>query len=317
MVTHKGKNGGSKAFLRTSVTILATTLLVSGVLFTFTACSGNSTVTQKISVDDFTSISSSGSVVVRVSVGNPKAVVVTGVRSAVDATAIRASGGTLYISTTSDFLPPDRPVIDVTAPSLDSVTTSVLGSGDVSIAGFAGGAFYLTQGGVGRVEIGGDLDGLVVDKSGSGDLLLHNLDVSGEIQVRMTDQGDMHVETVDADTFTINKDGMGDVDFKDLAVKGDLTLEVMDGFGNVTGAGAANNLIVRSFEYGDILLSNFLVSQNTDVRMWGSGNVVVSAQQSITGFNDGDGNLTYSGPAGLQASVQNTGTGTVTPMIGP
>lgn len=286
-------------------------LLVTIVSLPLLGCASGTVAEEHRSVGDFTNVSSTASAIIRIDVGKTKSVRITASRSVLKSVLTKVSAGTLYIDTTDDFLPPDRPVIDITIPRLDSITTSGIAEGDLSVADLTSGIFGLEQDAPGRVEIGGELDGLIVSKSGSGDLLLHNLTIDGDANIDMAGEGDMRLEDVNAGTLVIRKDEGGDIELRNLNVDGDLTLDVAGGWGEVEGGGTANNLIIRKFGFGDILLSD-MVSQNVDVRMWDSGNVEVCPAQSITGFNAGDGDLVYvaSSPT-LNVDVNNTGTGAV------
>lgn len=296
---------------------LLTMAILAGVML-LPACTANSSessgmITTYPTVGSFNRISVSGSVEVSVNIGQSQSVSITTEKDFLQSVQMKVSDDTLYIDTTRNFLPPDRPLIEITIPELYSVSNYGLLS-DVSITGDNEDVLEINASGMGKTELEGAIVGLVVDKSSSGDILFHNMTIDEEILIRMSGEGDMELENVSAKRLDVRKVEGGDIKLKDIQVDGDIELKV-GGWGNIEGSGTAGNLIIRKmFSYGDIVLSDLFVTKDVDVEMWDSGDVVVYPGEQLTGTNSSMSDLIYIDSPDLVVSVQNTGSGKVKKM---
>ncbi len=298
---------------------LGLVVMLTATLFVLPSCTGSSanTITETRSVSSFTDISNSADAIINVSIGKTESLKITGSSDILKSVATKVSEGTLYIDTQMALLPPDRPTINIAMPRLDSFTNIEDSDGEVIISDLSStDVFGLEQDGLGIMELdGSSLNGLMINKSGSGDLNLSDLDVTGALIIDMSDDGNINFNSVQADTIEIQKTDSGDVMFKNLTVNGDLSIEVMGGLGDIQGDGTANNLIIRKFDAGgNILLSDVVVTNNVDVDMWAYGNVEVNPSKSLTGSNNGSGDLIYVANTGVNVQVDNIGTGNVKPQ---
>jgi len=178
----------------------ATALVFSSgcnLLLTGTPGSGVS-ATQNRTVDDFHAISVGGVGDVNVSVGGEKSVTVTLDDNLIDMIRTEVVNGELKVRTEGNYRTSIGLKIEVTVPTLDSV--SVSGVGDLTATGISGQSFSVSISGVGDALISGEVDKLDLNLSGVGNANLKELKAKS-VKVNASGTGDATVyatESVDA-----------------------------------------------------------------------------------------------------------------------
>jgi Putative auto-transporter adhesin, head GIN domain len=163
-------------------------------------------VSDTRSVGTFRSISSKGSVDVRVTVGPAASVVVEAQKNILSLIDTKVEDGTLVVSSHGSFTTTRNPLIKITVPELRGV--SVSGSSDVKIAGMRGSSLDLNVYGSGDVSADGSVDRLTYTGSGSGDARLKSLNVrDAVIKIRGSGEADVHV----SGTLDVDVSGSGEV----------------------------------------------------------------------------------------------------------
>lgn len=167
---------------------------------------------QTRTVASFDRVDLRGSTDVVVTHGRAGTLSVSGGRNRVRDVITRVQNGTLIVAernsgTTLD-LGDDGPTVTVSTPSL--VSARVGGSGDLSVAGLAGGPLTLRADGSGDVDAHGRLDSLDASADGSGDLDLGDV-VAQSAAVNLSGSGDADVHAVR--TLSAVVSGSGDVSY--------------------------------------------------------------------------------------------------------
>jgi hypothetical protein len=204
---------------------VAVAVIVGGVRI---AGDGPHTV-QTRSVGTFDRIDLRGSTDVVVTRGNSRTLTISGGRNRVRDVITRVQSGTLVVeqrdSDPTLHLWGDRATVTVSTPSL--VGAQVDGSGDLSLAGLAGGPLRIRADGSGDVDAHGRLDVLDAAADGSGDLHLSDL-VARSVAVNLSGSGDADVHAVS--TLAVVASGSGDVNYagnprvtRDVSGSGDVS----------------------------------------------------------------------------------------------
>ena len=111
-------------------------------------------------------------------------------------------------------------------------------------------------------------------------------------EVALVGSGDIDTkDTIKAETMEVRVTGSGDVE---LALDANTVEASITGSGDLVLTGSTNSLDVSVTGSGDFKGSD-LVSQNTEVRVSGSGDASVVAKQSLKARVNGSGDITYSG----------------------
>jgi hypothetical protein len=148
----------------------------------------------------FDGVELAGSNVVTIRVGPPQTVVVHADDNLLPLVTTEVSGGSLVIGTTGSVATRSPMSVDVTVPSLESLTLS--GSGIVAVEGIGADRFVVTLPGSGVLRATGQARRLDVSLGGSGDAQLEQLvarevhaavDGSGRIAVHATNTLDASV----------------------------------------------------------------------------------------------------------------------------
>ena len=161
--------------------------------------------TQTRTVSGFTSLDLAGSNIVIVRVGGRQSIVVRGDDNLLDRITTKAVDGRLVIGTRGSFTTKAPMRVDLTVPSLKSLTLS--GSGIIDARGLDAPSLVATLAGSGVLRVSGAVTRLSVALAGSGDVQLAQLvahDVhavvagSGRVLVTATDSLDAAVRGVGA-----------------------------------------------------------------------------------------------------------------------
>jgi hypothetical protein len=204
---------------------VAVAVIVGGVRI---AGDGPHTV-QTRTVGTFDRIDLRGSTDVVVTHGTARTLTVSGGRNRVRNVITRVQSGTLVVeqrdSDATLHLWGDGATVTVSTPSL--VGARVDGSGDLSVAGLAGGPLRIRADGSGDVDAHGRLDVLDAAADGSGDLHLSDL-VARSATVNLSGSGDADVHAVSI--LAVVASGSGDVNYagnprvtRDVSGSGDVS----------------------------------------------------------------------------------------------
>jgi hypothetical protein len=181
-------------------------------------------VTQTRDVADFTRIDNSGSVDVRLHVGEPQRVRVRAGDKIIDDVHTDVRDGVLRVSFDHHGFGGDDVVVEASVPRLTGVTVS--GSGDVDADGISADAFDIRSDGSADIALTGTVGRLAVDLDGSGDANVAGL-IARSARVSVGGSGDASVRADDA--LDVRLDGSGDVKYagdprltKNLDGSGDL-----------------------------------------------------------------------------------------------
>jgi hypothetical protein len=182
--------------------------------------------TQTRDVAAFTNIESSGSIDVRLRVGEPQRVEVRAGENVIDDVRTEVQDGTLQVE--QDGEADDEVVVEASVPELTAVEVS--GSGDLDADGIDADAFELRSDGSADIALAGTAGRLTVELEGSGDADLADL-AAREARVLVDGSGDAELRA--EERLDVDLDGSGDVRYH-----GDpeLTSQV-DGSGDLTRAG--------------------------------------------------------------------------------
>ena len=184
---------------------------------------------QTRTVGTFDRVDLRGSTNVVLTRGPSTTLTVSGGRNRVRDVVTRVQSGTLIVEERNPdltlHLGGDGPTVTVSTPSL--VGARLDGSGDLSMAGLAGGPLQIRIDGSGDVDAHGRLDALDAAADGSGDLDLSDL-VAQSARVNLSGSGDADVHAVR--TLAVVLSGSGDVSYagnpqvtRDLSGSGDLS----------------------------------------------------------------------------------------------
>src|SRR5215217_1857914 len=181
-------------------------------------------VTQTRDVADFTRIDNSGSVDVRLHVGDPQRVRVRAGDKVIDDVHTAVRDGILRIDFDHHGFGGNDVVVEASVPRLTGVTAS--GSGDIDADGIRADSFDVRSDGSADIALTGTVGRLAVDLDGSGDANVAGL-VAGSARVSLGGSGDASVRADDA--LDVRLDGSGDVKYsgnprltKNLDGSGDL-----------------------------------------------------------------------------------------------
>jgi hypothetical protein len=167
---------------------------------------------QTRTVAPFHTVDLRGSTDVVVTRGPSTALTVSGGRNRVRDVITRVEAGTLIVeergSDPTFHLGDDGPTVTVSTPSL--VSARVDGSGDLSVAGLAGGPLQIRADGSGDVNAHGRLDALDASAGGSGDMDLSDV-IAQSAKVDLSGSGDANVHAVR--TLSAVVSGSGDVSY--------------------------------------------------------------------------------------------------------
>jgi hypothetical protein len=183
--------------------------------------------TQTRHVADFTRIDSSGSVDVRLHVGEPQRVQVRAGEKVIDDVGTEARDGTLHLTFDHHGFGGYDIIVDASVPTLTGIEAS--GSGDIEATGIRADAFEVRSDGSADIAVAGTARRLAIDLDGSGDADLAGL-TAREARVAVGGSGDADVRA--DERLDVDVDGSGDVRYH-----GDpaLTRQV-DGSGELTRA---------------------------------------------------------------------------------
>lgn len=188
--------------------LLGTISIVSGCAVSITGTPGSGiAATQDRTGETFHAISVSGTSSVNVTVGGETSVVVSGDDNLLAMITTKVVNGELQVSTNGSYSTNIGLAVDVSVPSLDSVTVS--GVGDLTATNIQSPTMKVDVSGVGDAELSGVVDVLEVNVSGTGDADLQNL-IAKNVTVEASGVGDANVHasaSVDA-----TASGVGDVE---------------------------------------------------------------------------------------------------------
>ena len=184
---------------------------------------------QTRTVGTFTRVDLRGSANVVVNRGPSTTLAVSGGRNRVRDVITRVQSGTLVVedrnSDTTLHLGDDGPTVTVSTPAL--VGARIDGSGDLSLAGLAGGRLQVRVDGSGDVDAHGRLDALDAGVDGTGDLDLSD-GVAQSAKVNLSGSGDANVHAVR--TLSVVVSGSGHVSYagdplvtRDVSGSGDVS----------------------------------------------------------------------------------------------
>lgn len=184
---------------------------------------------QTRTVGAFDHVDLRGSTDVVVTHGRTATLTISGGRNRVRDVITRVQSGTLIVeerdSDPTLHLGDDGPTVTVSTPSL--VGARIDGSGDLSMAGLAGGPLRIRVDGSGDVDAHGRLDALDAAGDGSGDLDLGAV-VAQSARINLSGSGDADVDAVR--TLAVVVSGSGDVSYagnpqltRDVSGSGDVS----------------------------------------------------------------------------------------------
>ena len=183
--------------------------------------------TQTREVADFTRIDNSGSVDVRLHVGEPRRVRVRAGEKVIDDVRTEVSDGTLHLTFDHHGFGGSDVVVEASVPKLTGIEAS--GSGDFDVDGIDADAFEVRSDGSADIALAGRAGGLELDVSGSGDADLADL-ATRDARVDVSGSGDVDVRALEH--LDVDVDGSGDVRYRGAP---ELTQRV-DGSGDLSRA---------------------------------------------------------------------------------
>ena len=185
--------------------------------------------TQTRNVADFTRIANSGSVDVRLHVGESKRLRVSAGENVIDDVRTEVSDdGTLHLTFDHHGFGGGDVVVEASVPKLTGIDAS--GSGDIAADGIDTDAFEVRSHGSADIALAGTAGRLAIDLSGSGDADLASL-AAREAHVSVNGSGDVNVRA--DERLDVSVAGSGDVRYHGHPA---LTQNV-DGSGDLTRAG--------------------------------------------------------------------------------
>jgi hypothetical protein len=162
--------------------------------------------TQTRDVADFTRVDNSGSVDVRLHVGEPRRVLVHAGEKVIDDVRTDVRDGTLHLTFDHHGFGGRDVVVEASVPKLTGIAAS--GSGDIDADGIDADALGVRSDGSSDIALAGTTRRLAVDLDGSGDADLAGL-TAGDARVTASGSGDVDVR---ADhRLAIDLTGSGDV----------------------------------------------------------------------------------------------------------
>jgi hypothetical protein len=184
--------------------------------------------TQTRDVADFTRIDNSGSVDVRLHVGEAQGVRVSAGEKVIDDVRTEVRDGTLYLTFDHDGFGGGDVVVEASVPKLAGIQLS--GSGDIDADGIDADAFDVRSNGSADIALEGTAGRLAIDLNGSGDA---DLDGVSAREARVTVHGSGDVDVRADQRLEVDVDGSGDVRYH-----GDPALtQRVDGSGDLSRAG--------------------------------------------------------------------------------
>ena len=162
--------------------------------------------TQTRDVADFTRIDNSGSVDVRLHVGESQRVRVSAGEKVINDVRTDVTDGTLHLTFDHHGFGGNDVVVDLSVPKLSGIDAS--GSGDIAAAGIDTDAFEVNSHGSADIALAGTAGQLAVELSGSGDADLASL-TAREADVSVHGSGDVDVRADERLDISVN--GSGDV----------------------------------------------------------------------------------------------------------
>ncbi len=165
--------------------------------------------TQSRQVAAFTRIHNSGSVDVRLRVGEPQRVRVRAGEKVIDDVGTEVRDGTLHLTFDHDGFGGGDVVVEASVPKLNGIDVS--GSGDIDAYGIDADAFEVRSDGSADIALEGTAERLALEQDGSGDTDLAGL-AAREARVLVGGSGDADVYA-DA-RLDVNLDGSGDVRYR-------------------------------------------------------------------------------------------------------
>ncbi len=139
---------------------------------------------------------------------------------------------------------------------------------------------------------------------GSGNFGAEHVD-SESLRVEISGSGNGHVQKVEADAVELEISGTGELKVDDL--RATTSSVVIEGSGDVDIDGTARTQTVTITGSGNYFGFG-CDTEDTVVRVSGSGNVDVSARDSLTVRVDGSGDVRFKGSPRLDSSVSGSGT---------
>ncbi|MDF1543864.1 MAG: DUF2807 domain-containing protein [bacterium] len=164
--------------------------------------------TVSFDLDSFSRIKAQGSSDIYIKIGREQSVELTCDDNLIDNMIIKVRGKSLIIDSEGSFSTRKGPRIDITVPSLESMSLS--GSGDVEIEGLNGGEFDYRLSGSGDLRAEGKLEFLEIKLTGSGDIDTRDL-IAEEVDCRLSGSGDIQVYA--SESFDGSVSGSGDITY--------------------------------------------------------------------------------------------------------
>ncbi len=164
--------------------------------------------TVSFDLDKFDRVKSTGSSDIFIKIGKKQKVELTCDDNIIDNMIIKVRGKTLIIESEGSFRLRKSPRIEISIPSLESMSLS--GSGDVEIEGLSGGEFSYKLSGSGDLCAEGKVDYLEIKLSGSGNINTRDL-IAEEVDCRLSGSGDIQVYA--SESFNGSVSGSGDITF--------------------------------------------------------------------------------------------------------
>jgi hypothetical protein len=214
-------------------------------------------------------------------------------------------GDVLYIYVEPDMIQlyPSKPIrYSLDAGTLTSVTLN--GSGDIRADELIASSLDFDLNGSGRILIGAVKSQTTkLDLDGSGEYRFDSL-MTSQLTTSLDGSGNIFMQEALVKIIAVGIDGSGTLNVKYVAVD---TLNVtINGSGDSTLAGEVNHQTIAIHGSGNYQARN-LQSQETDVKIIGSGNSNVWATDELSITIAGSGDITYRGQPAVTETITGSG----------
>ncbi|QNM95116.1 head GIN domain-containing protein [Chitinimonas koreensis] len=242
---------------------------------------GNGTIKSETrTVAAVKKVQATGSVDVDIRIGSTPSLTVEADENLLSMIHTEQTGDTLTIRTEGSFSTNHPFKVTLVTPSVEALTHT--GSGDVDLAGLAGGDLAVESTGSGDTRLGGKVGKLTLRLVGSGDLSGDGL-MPSQAKVELMGSGDVDLGRIEVERFEV----------------------AVNGSGRVSANGTARTLSGKVMGSGDLELGQ-LQAEDAELELVGSGNIEAYAKQSVKARASGSGDLTVHGsPAKQELSGKN------------
>lgn len=164
-------------------------------------------VTEERQIDEFDSISASGSANVRITIGPERSVKVTFDDNLISKCKTEVENGELKVYTTGSWNSKIGLNVEVTTPTLNSIEAS--GASDVVVDDYSGSELEVSVSGAAEADVNGLVGKLTLGVSGSGDAKMKEL-ICKSADVSVSGAGDVTITATES--VTARATGSGDIE---------------------------------------------------------------------------------------------------------